>query len=151
MSLPSSRIQQSCLQSFVCFSLAVSENAKQDLKDGLSLYNSENNIGLRNAWNIIQAEWKCCGVIAYTDWHEALQEKVVPDRCCQEHYQNCGHNSTNMFWNRGCFEKVEEWMDDNKHLLGTIGMVILVVQLLGMAFSMTLFHHIHRTGKKYDA
>jgi len=45
-------------------------------------------------------QWKCCGVIAYTDWHEALQEKVVPDRCCQEHYQNCGHNSTNMFWNR---------------------------------------------------
>ena len=36
----------------------------------------------------------------YTDWHEALQEKVVPDRCCQEHYQECGRNSTNMFWNR---------------------------------------------------
>lgn len=36
--------------------LQVSENAKQDLKDGLALYNSENNIGLRNAWNIIQAE-----------------------------------------------------------------------------------------------
>uniref|UniRef100_A0A3B4B726 Uncharacterized protein n=1 Tax=Periophthalmus magnuspinnatus TaxID=409849 RepID=A0A3B4B726_9GOBI len=74
-----------------------------DLKDGLALYNSENNIGLRNAWNIIQAEWKCCGVIAYTDWHEALKEKVVPDRCCQEHYQNCGRNSTNMFWNRVSF------------------------------------------------
>ncbi|XP_018519935.1 tetraspanin-9 isoform X1 [Lates calcarifer] len=136
---------------FFVYSDKVSENAKQDLKDGLALYNSENNIGLRNAWNIIQAEWKCCGVIAYTDWHEALKEKVVPDRCCQEHYQNCGRNSTNMFWNRGCFEKVEEWLDENKHLLGTIGMVILVVQLLGMAFSMTLFHHIHRTGKKYDA
>ncbi|KAK5867757.1 hypothetical protein PBY51_012221 [Eleginops maclovinus] len=136
---------------FFVYSDKVSENAKQDLKDGLALYNSENNIGLRNAWNIIQAEWKCCGVIAYSDWHEALKEKVVPDRCCQEHYQNCGQNSTNMFWNRGCFEKVEEWLDDNKHLLGTIGMVILVVQLLGMAFSMTLFHHIHRTGKKYDA
>ncbi|TDH09262.1 hypothetical protein EPR50_G00084990 [Perca flavescens] len=136
---------------FFVYSDKVSENAKQDLKDGLALYNSENNIGLRNAWNIIQAEWNCCGVIAYTDWHEALKEKVVPDRCCQEHYQNCGQNSTNMFWNRGCFEKVEEWLDDNKHMLGTIGMVILVVQLLGMAFSMTLFHHIHRTGKKYDA
>ncbi|XP_071361132.1 tetraspanin-9 isoform X1 [Trachinotus anak] len=136
---------------FFVYSDKVSENAKQDLKDGLALYNSENNIGLRNAWNIIQAEWKCCGVIAFTDWHEALKEKVVPDRCCQEHYQNCGRNSTNMFWNRGCFEKVEEWLDENKHLLGTIGMVILVVQLLGMAFSMTLFHHIHRTGKKYDA
>uniref|UniRef100_A0A3P9KMD4 Tetraspanin n=2 Tax=Oryzias latipes TaxID=8090 RepID=A0A3P9KMD4_ORYLA len=126
-------------------------NAKQDLKDGLALYNSENNLGLRNAWNIIQAEWKCCGVNAYSDWYEALQEKVVPDRCCQEHYQNCGRNTTSMFWERGCFEKVEEWLDDNKHVLGTIGTVILVVQLLGMAFSMILFHHIHRTGKKYDA
>lgn len=44
-------------------------------------------------------QWKCCGVIAYTDWHEALKEQVVPDRCCQEHYQNCGRNFTNMFWN----------------------------------------------------
>lgn len=39
-------------------------------------------------------------MIAYTDWHEALKEKVVPDRCCQEHYQNCGRNYTNMFWSR---------------------------------------------------
>uniref|UniRef100_A0A3B3YBI8 Tetraspanin-9 n=1 Tax=Poecilia mexicana TaxID=48701 RepID=A0A3B3YBI8_9TELE len=114
---------------FFVYSDKVSENAKQDLKDGLALYNSENNIGLRNAWNIIQAEWKCCGVIAYSDWHDALKEKVVPDRCCQEHYQNCGRNSTNMFWSRGCFEKVEEWLGENKHLLGTIGMVILVVQI----------------------
>ncbi|XP_067246188.1 tetraspanin-9 isoform X2 [Chanodichthys erythropterus] len=134
-----------------CLLLSVSENAKQDLKDGLALYNTDNNIGLRNAWNIIQAEWKCCGVTGYTDWHEALKEKVVPDRCCQEHYQECGRNSTNMFWTRGCYEKVEEWLEDNKHLLGTIGMCILVVQLLGMAFSMTLFHQIHRSGKKYDA
>uniref|UniRef100_H3DPL0 Tetraspanin n=1 Tax=Tetraodon nigroviridis TaxID=99883 RepID=H3DPL0_TETNG len=137
---------------FFVYSDKVSENAKQDLKDGLALYNSDTNLGLRNAWNIIQAEWKCCGVIAYTDWHEALKEKVVPDRCCQEHYQNCGRNYTNMFWNRGCFEKVEEWLDDNKLLLGTIGMVILVVQISSWPWpSMTLFHHIHRTGKKYDA
>ncbi|KAG7275945.1 hypothetical protein CRUP_037236 [Coryphaenoides rupestris] len=125
---------------FFVYSDKVRENAKQDLKDGLALYNTDNT-----------PTWKCCGVTAYTDWHDALKEKVVPDRCCQEHYQECGRNSTNMFWSRGCFEKVEEWLDDNKHLMGTVAMVILVVQLLGMAFSMTLFHHIHRTGKKYDA
>lgn len=34
----------------------VNENAKQDLKEGLRLYNTENNVGLKNAWNIIQAE-----------------------------------------------------------------------------------------------
>lgn len=31
------------------------------------------------------------------------------------------------------------------------GPLPLVFQILGMAFSMTLFQHIHRTGKKYDA
>lgn len=78
---------------------------------------------------------------------------------------------------QGCYEKVEEWLDDNKHLLGTIAMCVLVIQvssslcntspahgallylyhvcllsqLLGMAFSMTLYQQIHRAGKKYEA
>ncbi|XP_065121750.1 tetraspanin-9 isoform X3 [Paramisgurnus dabryanus] len=134
-----------------CLLLSVSENAKQDLKEGLRLYNTDNNIGLRNAWNIIQAEWQCCGVTGHTDWHDALQEKTVPDRCCQEHYRECGRNSTNVFWSQGCYEKVEEWLNDNKHLLGTIAMCVLVLQLLGMAFSMTLYQQVHRAGKKYDA
>lgn len=34
----------------------MNENAKKDLKEGLRLYNTENNVGLKNAWNIIQAE-----------------------------------------------------------------------------------------------
>ena len=34
----------------------MNENARKDLKEGLLLYNSENNVGLKNAWNIIQAE-----------------------------------------------------------------------------------------------
>lgn len=34
----------------------VNENARKDLKEGLRLYNTENNVGLKNAWNIIQAE-----------------------------------------------------------------------------------------------
>lgn len=34
----------------------MNENAKKDLTEGLLLYNTENNVGLKNAWNIIQAE-----------------------------------------------------------------------------------------------
>lgn len=34
----------------------MNENARKDLKEGLLLYNTENNVGLKNAWNIIQAE-----------------------------------------------------------------------------------------------
>nr|XP_058937375.1 tetraspanin-9 isoform X2 [Kogia breviceps] len=101
----------------------VNENARKDLKEGLLLYNSENNVGLKNAWNIIQAEMRCCGVTDYTDWYPVLGENTVPDRCCMENSQGCGRNSSAPVWRT----------------------------ILGMAFSMTLFQHIHRTGKKYDA
>ncbi|ELV09170.1 Tetraspanin-9 [Tupaia chinensis] len=129
----------------------VNENAKKDLKDGLLLYNTEDNVGLRNAWNIIQAEMRCCGVTDHTDWYPVLGENTVPDRCCMENSQGCGHNATTPLWTTGCYEKVKMWFDDNKHVLGTVGMCVLIMQILGMAFSMTLFQHIHRTGKKYDA
>uniref|UniRef100_A0A452UGV0 Tetraspanin-9 n=1 Tax=Ursus maritimus TaxID=29073 RepID=A0A452UGV0_URSMA len=129
----------------------VNENARKDLKEGLLLYNTENNVGLKNAWNIIQAEMRCCGVTDYTDWYPVLGENTVPDRCCMENSQGCGRNSTTPLWRTGCYEKVKMWFDDNKHVLGTVGMCILIMQILGMAFSMTLFQHIHRTGKKYDA
>eukprot|EP00071_Canis_lupus_P033117 XP_022266674.1 tetraspanin-9 isoform X1 [Canis lupus familiaris] len=129
----------------------VNENARKDLKEGLLLYNTENNVGLKNAWNIIQAEMRCCGVTDYTDWYPVLGENMVPDRCCMENSQGCGRNTTTPLWRTGCYEKVKMWFDDNKHVLGTVGMCILIMQILGMAFSMTLFQHIHRTGKKYDA
>ncbi|POI23955.1 hypothetical protein CIB84_012296, partial [Bambusicola thoracicus] len=45
----------SALTFSICM-IQVSESAKKDLKEGMKLYNSENNVGLKNAWNIIQAE-----------------------------------------------------------------------------------------------
>uniref|UniRef100_A0A8C7E354 Tetraspanin-9 n=1 Tax=Naja naja TaxID=35670 RepID=A0A8C7E354_NAJNA len=136
--------------SWICcsgFLFHVSESAKQDLKEGLKLYNTENNVGLKNAWNIIQAEMHCCGVTNYRDWYPVLGDNVVPDRCCMENSQDCGRNSnnTNLVWKTGCYEKVMTWFEDNKHIPGPLGCI------LGMAFSMTLFQQIHRTGKKYDA
>lgn len=32
---------------------------------------------------------------------------------------------------QGCYEKVKMWFDDNKHVLGTVGMCILIVQVRG--------------------
>lgn len=68
--------------------------------------NTNRKIHYKTSWQFLNCcflsffQWKCCGVTGFTDWHEALKEKVVPDRCCQEHYQECGRNSTTMFWTR---------------------------------------------------
>lgn len=33
---------------------------------------------------------------------------------------------------QGCYEKVKLWFDDNKHVLGTVGMCILIMQVRGL-------------------
>lgn len=33
------------------------------------------------------------------------------------------------FLPQGCYEKVKLWFDDNKHVLGTVGMCILIMQV----------------------
>lgn len=49
-------LNSSALTYSIFYMVQVSESAKKDLKEGMKLYNSENNVGLKNAWNIIQAE-----------------------------------------------------------------------------------------------
>lgn len=45
---------------FFVYTDEVSNNAKQDLKEGLVLYNTDNNAGLKDAWNAIQGEVCVC-------------------------------------------------------------------------------------------
>ncbi|KAG7244116.1 hypothetical protein INR49_004933 [Caranx melampygus] len=102
---------------FFVYTDKVSENAKQDLKEGLVLYNTDNNAGLREAWDTIQKEWSCCGVMNHNDWYAALHNHAFLT------------TAAGSIPPAGCYEKVEEWLDDNKHLLGTIAMCVLVIQI----------------------
>uniref|UniRef100_A0A3B5MFM5 Uncharacterized protein n=1 Tax=Xiphophorus couchianus TaxID=32473 RepID=A0A3B5MFM5_9TELE len=129
----------------------MAENARQDLKEGLVLYNTENNAGLRDAWNTIQKEWKCCGVTKPDDWSKPVPIHLEEKQNKNKIFMNASLINSKVFCVQGCYDKVEQWVDDNKHLLGTIAMCVLVIQLLGMAFSMTLYQQIHRAGKKYEA
>jgi len=69
----------SCVFLCVCaFDVQVRENAKQDLKDGLALYNTDNNVGLRNAWNIIQAEVRDSAWLRHTHTHTHTHTRASP-------------------------------------------------------------------------
>lgn len=55
---------------------------------------------------------------------------------------------------QGCYEKVEEWLDDNKHLLGTIAMCVLVIQVSCLSDHWDLFnaqYFISHTAQKYSS
>ncbi|KAF7229463.1 tetraspanin-9-like, partial [Nothobranchius furzeri] len=97
---------------FFVYTDKVGENARRDLREGLLLFNTDNNAGLRDAWNTIQRDWKCCGVVNQHDWHTALHENVLPDSCCQQVHPGCGRNASSTSWTRVSQEKSFNFIND---------------------------------------
>ena len=88
--------------------------------------------------------------IYYFVWHFDKSEVYEHDQknvCClfnvmltQQKQESWSDGLNDTFWCavllmtvgvcfQGCYEKVEEWLDENKHLLGTIAMCVLVIQV----------------------
>jgi hypothetical protein len=68
-----------------------------------------------NFRNIVQTDFKCCGVENYKDWHNVTFGKTgnVPDSCCKDFTSGCGQDVLNdpiladKVFNDGCFKKLE--------------------------------------------
>ncbi|XP_072447982.1 tetraspanin-4-like [Chiloscyllium punctatum] len=119
--------------------------ARDDLKEGLWLFETDGNIGLTNAWSIIQTDFGCCGVSNYTDWFEAFNMTQVPDSCCQEYSVSCGLHSPDTWWKDACYEKVKLWLQDNLITLGIFALCTALVQLLGLTFALTMYCNLVKT------
>ncbi|XP_069902153.1 tetraspanin-4 isoform X3 [Globicephala melas] len=83
---------------FFAYTDKIDRYAQQDLKKGLHLYGTPGNVGLTNAWSIIQTDFRCCGVSNYTDWFEVYNATRVPDSCCLEFSESCGLHAPGTWW-----------------------------------------------------
>ncbi|XP_040529014.1 tetraspanin-4 isoform X2 [Gallus gallus] len=122
-----------------CLLLSIDKYAQRDLKKGLHLYGTDGNIGLTNAWSIIQTDFRCCGVSNYTDWFEVYNTTRVPDSCCLEFSENCGLHSPGTWWKDSCYEAVKIWLQENLLAVGIFGLCTVLVQILGLTFAMTMY------------
>ncbi|XP_020767843.2 tetraspanin-4 isoform X3 [Odocoileus virginianus] len=119
--------------------LQIDKYAQQDLKKGLHLYGTPGNVGLTNAWSIIQTDFRCCGVSNYTDWFEVYNATRVPDSCCLEFSESCGLHAPGTWWKAPCYETVKMWLQENLLAVGVFGLCTALVQILGLTFAMTMY------------
>ncbi|XP_058013463.1 tetraspanin-4 isoform X8 [Ahaetulla prasina] len=124
---------------FFVYTDKIDKYAQRDLKKGLHLYGTDGNIGLTNAWSIIQTDFRCCGVSNYTDWFEVYNTTRVPDSCCLEFSENCGLHSPGTWWKAPCYETVKLWLQENLLAVGIFGLCTALVQILGLTFAMTMY------------
>lgn len=133
--------------------LAYRENldryAQEDLRKGLILYNTTDNLGLTNAWDIVQNDFRCCGVLNFTDWFEVYNSTKVPSSCCLELSKEC-QQTQSMWWENPCYEKVKTWLKDNISSVGIFGLCIAFIQILGLLFSMVMYCQVVKSEKVYE-
>ncbi|XP_015274027.1 PREDICTED: tetraspanin-4-like [Gekko japonicus] len=124
--------------------------AQANLKEGLKLYKTDDNLGLTHAWDLVQTEFRCCGVQNYTDWfvHNRTQ---VPESCCMLP-SSCQVESAQppYLWSEPCYGKVKNWLGQNISAMGIFAACIIVVQVLGIVFSMLMYCQVRRAEKYYD-
>ncbi|KAB0363684.1 hypothetical protein FD754_007840 [Muntiacus muntjak] len=124
---------------FFAYTDKIDKYAQRDLKKGLHLYGTPGNVGLTNAWSIIQTDFRCCGVSNYTDWFEVYNATRVPDSCCLEFSESCGLHAPGTWWKAPCYETVKMWLQENLLAVGVFGLCTALVQILGLTFAMTMY------------
>ncbi|VFV22678.1 tetraspanin-4-like [Lynx pardinus] len=124
---------------FFAYTDKIDRYAQRDLKKGLHLYGTPGNVGLTNAWGIIQTDFRCCGVSNYTDWFEVYNATRVPDSCCLEFSDSCGLHAPGTWWKAPCYETVKMWLQENLLAVGIFGLCTALVQILGLTFAMTMY------------
>ena len=93
------------------------------------------NSRITKMWDTMQQNYECCGVVHPRDWERVLP-KSVPDSCCKEKTDGCGENARKSpdnedIFAKGCYVKLKE----DSVLLGTVGGVLLGIQLLAIIVS----------------
>lgn len=100
----------------------------------------------REAWDVVQSTFECCGVTTYKDWHLLLRINPqtideVPASCCRSRSPeySCSRNPTGLnTWDIGCLTKFR----NGAHVVGSIGITVACFTIVGLLLSLGLFRSI---------
>lgn len=123
----------------------VREVIQKGMSDGMQNYKQDSHDGVTETWDIMQSDFKCCGVATYKDWNTTPfgQGKNVPDTCCKTITDGCGNNqggkpeseAANTIYTQGCFAAFEEEIKGNVGAAAGVGVAIAVLLFLGILIS----------------
>lgn len=110
---------------------------------------------LTHAWNFFQREFKCCGVLYFTDWLEMAGMEWPPESCCIREFPGCSKQAyygehVDIYQEQGCGQKMYNFLRGTKQLqmLRFLGISIGVVQLLAMIITVTFLWTLYYDKKE---
>lgn len=138
-----------------CFPLCYQLNAelRADLKERMvENYQQPGQEHITRAIDRLQQDLKCCGSNSSADWRDGAwiqtpgaNRRLVPDSCCKTPTEHCGlrdHPSNIYKVEGGCISKLEEFILQHLLILGSVGLGIAFIQIVGMIFTCCLYRSL---------
>ncbi|KAF2903791.1 hypothetical protein ILUMI_02397 [Ignelater luminosus] len=118
----------------------------QKLTESLEKYNASVDDPITKMWDEIQIDFECCGVHNYTDWEKVYSK--LPASCCGPQHglfeTTVCNRTTSTLYSEGCLEKFGTCIEDNAVTIGSVGLGLAFIQLLGIIFSCHLSRQIKK-------
>ncbi|KAL7297809.1 hypothetical protein TKK_0008842 [Trichogramma kaykai] len=137
---------------------SVGEALQSKMIDTTNKYNT--SLEIRQVWDLIQRDFRCCGVNKPEDWEARISNKTeraldLPLSCCKPGVSGaCKLNGTLEFdfsandnltyWNVGCIESMTGFAKEHALQLGGAGLGLAFVQAVGIWFAVYLARAIKR-------
>ncbi|XP_022901718.1 CD151 antigen [Onthophagus taurus] len=109
-----------------------------------SLKHYGNNRAVTDAWDETQTRLQCCGVNSYRDW-----DFKTPDTCCREtapgvrqSCQDVTQHSPIIMYTNGCLNITKKLVKEHAVIIGSAGIIVACILILGMIFSCALYKKI---------
>ncbi|XP_059481885.1 tetraspanin-6-like [Neocloeon triangulifer] len=107
----------------------------------------------KDAWDKMQSEQFCCGVDSYRDWmtnRPELQPAIAPESCnCTNDQDGC--DPSLQIFTIGCYTKIQPHLDQMINILGGVGIVVSLFELIAGVFALCLSNSISdRKGRKHS-
>lgn len=121
----------------------VDKIVEDNMEKGLVNYGNAEYEGVTRTWDIVQHELKCCGAQEYMDWKNTTYGQngdAVPDSCCITDADECGkgiitassQEVTQRIYTNGCKDGFEKLIEENVAYIGSIGIGIALIQVIGV-------------------
>jgi len=115
---------------------------EKNMESSLSNYGKADYDGVTRTWDIVQHELKCCGAQEYMDWKNTTYGEngnSVPDSCCITDADGCGigilatpDEASQRIYTAGCKDGFETLIEQNVAYIGSIGIGIALIQVIGV-------------------
>lgn len=109
---------------------------KDNMRETLDNYGKPGFEGVAEVWDILQSEYKCCGIESAGDWAgkgvPPFTSGQTPDSCCvDEVVEGCGLAAKPKY-QEGCLVKFVGVLKGNVPVVAGVGVGVALIQIIGV-------------------